>query len=106
MNITLLPRAIKRLNEIYNFIRKQSVIAAAGVYNDILDEIDTLKHFPAMATIEPFLVDEGKRYRSLVVKKHYKVIYYIDEDADTVYVVTIWDCRQNPGMLKKEIAED
>jgi plasmid stabilization system protein ParE len=103
MKTAMLPKAIKRLNEIYNYIRKRSVIAAAGLYNDILDEIDILKRFPAVAAIEPLLAGEGKTYRSLVVRKHYKIIYYIDEMADTVYVVTIWDCRKNPKTLKEEI---
>jgi hypothetical protein len=29
--------------------------------------------------------------------------YYIEEMEDTVYVATIWDCRQNSDKLVKEI---
>lgn len=54
-----------------------------------------------MAAIEPLLEDFPQAFRALVVKKHYKVIYYIEKD--TIYAVTIWDCRQNPNKLKLEI---
>jgi len=28
-----------------------------------------------------------------------KNIYYIDEVADEIVIVTVWDCRQNPKTL-------
>jgi len=34
--------------------------------------------------------------------ENYKVIYYIDNET-TIYVVAVFDCRQNPEKLKKDI---
>jgi plasmid stabilization system protein ParE len=104
MNVLLLPKAIERLDEIYNYIRLCSELAAARIYNDILDEIAKLKLFPRMAPVEPILANCGKIFRSLVVMKHYKVVYYIEDEEDTIYIATVWDCRQNPDNLEKEIS--
>jgi len=103
MKIILLPKALERLEEIYVFFQSVSEDVAACVYNDILDEIGVLESFPQMAVVESFLSDCGKVFRSLVVMKHYKVIYYIEKEENTVYIATIWDCRQNPEKLKNEI---
>jgi len=103
MTVFILPKALQRLDEIYDYIRLFSEKEAIRIYNSILDEIGILKLFPQMSPVEPFLADCGKIFRSLVVMKNYKAIYYIEEEENTVYVATIWDCRQNPENLGKEI---
>lgn len=49
--------------------------------------------------IEPILEDCPKCYRSLIVEKHYKIIYRID--GYTIKIVAIWDCRRDGTRLKK-----
>jgi plasmid stabilization system protein ParE len=51
-----------------------------------------------MAPIEPELVGYTNMYRSLVVEKSYKVVYYIKDD--TVHISALFDCRQDPQKLK------
>ncbi|GHT02568.1 hypothetical protein FACS189440_05640 [Bacteroidia bacterium] len=101
MRIVILPKAEKRLDEIYNFIKINYPKAAADICNDILDEIEFLKNFPKMAAVEPILAGCTEIFRSLVVRRHYKVIYYIEDE--TIYIVTIWDCRQDPKRLWNEV---
>jgi plasmid stabilization system protein ParE len=103
MDVILLPKALDRLEEIYSFIQSVSEIAAIRIYNDMLDEIGKLKFFPRLAAAEPLLADCGKIFRSLIVMKHYKVVYYVEEAENTAYVATVWDCRQNPDNLGKEV---
>ena len=47
----------------------------------------------------PELLLEGRKYeyRRLVVRKNYKVIYFLVENE--VHIVAIWDVRQNPTTL-------
>ncbi|MDR1407133.1 MAG: type II toxin-antitoxin system RelE/ParE family toxin [Tannerella sp.] len=91
----------KRMDEIYRFYELKSSNAAVKMYNKILDEAETLKYFPYMAPIEPLLSDHAETYRSLPVRKLFKIVYYVGED--TIYISDIWDCRQSPDALKKRI---
>ncbi|MCL2651532.1 MAG: type II toxin-antitoxin system RelE/ParE family toxin [Candidatus Azobacteroides sp.] len=88
-----------QLEDIYDYIQTQNPCAAAEIYNDILDEAAMLAHFPRIATIEPYLSEFPEEYRSLMVRRNYKVVYYIDRET-TVYIVAVFDCRQNPEKLK------
>ena len=54
-----------------------------------------LSRFPRMAPVEELLSGRPLEYRSLLVHPHFKLIYYIDEAKATVYVVDMWDVRQN-----------
>ena len=91
--------AAEQLESIYVFIKNKSEIAAVGIYNDILDEVDSLLHFPYMAPVETLLSEFTESYRSLVVRNIYKVVYYINND--TIYIVAVFDCRQSPEKLKR-----
>jgi plasmid stabilization system protein ParE len=91
--------AAEQLESIYVFIKNKSEIAAVGIYNDILDEVDSLLHFPYMAPLEGLLSEFTESYRSLVVRNIYKVVYYTNNE--TIYIVAVFDCRQSPEKLKR-----
>jgi len=91
--------AESQLDRIYDYIQLLNPYVAIDIYNDILDESAMLADFPRMAAIEPLLSEFPEEYRSLVVRQNYKVIYYIDSET-TIYIVAIFDCRQNPEKLK------
>ena len=95
--------AAEQLESIYRFVKKKSESAAVAVYNNILDEADGLLHFPEMAQVEPLLSDLTETYRSLVVCNTYKAVYYIEDG--TIFIVAVFDCRQSPEKLKKDIQE-
>jgi plasmid stabilization system protein ParE len=101
MNLLWTAFAAEQLDDIYNFLKDKSENAAINVYNDILDEVDILRNFPRIAQVEPLLLEYPEMYRSLIVRRTYKVVYYFDEE--TVYIVAVFDCRQNPEKLKKNI---
>ena len=100
--VFILPRAMQRMEEIYHYIFQFNEVAAARVYNEILDRIELLEKFPRMGPVEQQLTGFVKIFRSLVVR-NYKVIYYIEEAENTVYVTTVWDCRQDPDKLQYEV---
>ena len=76
---------------------------AAQLYNDILDEMEWLIAFPQMAPAEPMLDQEPETFRSLVVRRRYKVVYSIA--GETVTIADVWDCRMDPEVLKKRTAK-
>jgi len=93
--------AAGQLENIYRFLINKNKTAAVAVYNDILDDTEALLHFAGMAPIGPLLSEFSELYRSLVIRKTYKVVYYIADDI--IFIVAVFDCRQNPGKLKKDI---
>jgi len=98
MKIIFSDLALEQLESIYNYLQTKSNNAAVLIHNHILDEIERLRDFPQIAPIEPELIGYAHTYRSLVVKKSYKVVYYIENDA--VNISALFDCRQDPQKLK------
>ena len=76
---------------------------AEKIVIQIVDSTDILGIMPFMAPVEQELSERKFVYRSLVVKKIFKIVYFVDERAECVVISTIWDCRCNPLKLKKEI---
>lgn len=103
MILIWLPNAEMRLDEIYNFYKERSLKVADDLISDIIEAVEPLKDFPQMAAIEPILSDLSVPFRSLVVRNHYKIVYYIDDLKETVFVATVWDCRQHERTLKSDI---
>lgn len=91
--------AAEQLECVYAFIKNKSEMAAVSIYNDILDEVDSLLHFPYMAPLESLLSEFTENYRSLVVRSMYKVVYYVNNE--TIYIVAFFDCRQSPEKLTR-----
>ena len=50
---------------------------------------------------EPLLANREKEYHSLVVEKHFKLIYYIE--GNNVRITAVWDIRRDPEYLKYSI---
>jgi plasmid stabilization system protein ParE len=96
-----LPEAERHLHSVFDYYAIKSESVASNIFNDILDAIEGLKQFPEKAAKEPLLDGFVVVFRSLVVRKHYKIIYFINYDMETVFVVAIWDCRQNPNNMEK-----
>ena len=105
MNVIWLRIAAEHLEEIYEFLLKNNARAAADLYNDILDETEKLSGFPQIASLEQYLAEEPEMFRSLVIRRQYKVVYFIEDEV--IKIADVWDCRQNPakmrrGLLKKK----
>lgn len=89
--------ALDELNQVYEYYRKNySESAAVNIFNKLVDAADSLSPFPNMASVEELLKHRKECFRSLV-EGNYKIIYYVVND--TIYVATLWDCRQNPIRL-------
>lgn len=60
---------------------------------------------PESFPLEPLLADRKRRYRSAILMKNFKLIFFYDENADTVYIDTIWDMRMHPDKLKNTVVD-
>jgi plasmid stabilization system protein ParE len=96
------PAAIQDLDETYGFYAKKSLQTAAMLYNSIIDEAEILKSQPYIAAVDLVFEDFTEVIRSLLVsKRRFKIVYHIENE--TVYVLRVWDCRQNPERLKQSL---
>ncbi|MCD8031113.1 MAG: type II toxin-antitoxin system RelE/ParE family toxin [Bacteroides sp.] len=93
--------AIRGLKNIHSYYLTKNEKYADRLYRQIYKEVHLLADFPFLAPVESLLSGESETYRSLVVEKNFKVIYYIEDEV--INIVEIWDCRQDPDRLKESI---
>ena len=71
-----------------------------------LNRVKEMRHYlianPNLRPLEPLLSDRAISYRSVVVTKLNKMIYYIGDDT-VIYVVAFWDVRRNPATLAASV---
>ena len=79
------------------------VKAALKMNNRIMNYVRSLADNPCMGAIEPLLQGRKKQYRSLVVHKLIKLVYYVDEPKQTILVADLWDTRREPELLARPL---
>jgi len=90
--------AREHLRKIFEFnFDNMSETYAYSLLGDVLDEVQGLESTPKKGAPELLLEGRKYEYRHLVVRKNYKVIYFLVEDE--AHIVAIWDVRQNPQTL-------
>ncbi|MBQ7698055.1 MAG: type II toxin-antitoxin system RelE/ParE family toxin [Paludibacteraceae bacterium] len=58
-----------------------------------------LVQFPNTGKMEPLLAHRSKAYRSIVINRRSKLIYYVDETR--IVIADFWECRREPSVLKQ-----
>lgn len=64
---------------------------------------DRLSANPQMGAMEPLLKDRKLMYRSLVIHKFFKLIYYINEKKQCIVIADFWDTRREPSSQANHI---
>lgn len=103
MKINWTHKADMRIDEIIDYYKKISPKVAREILLCIKIAVNPLVNFSQMGPLEPNLSGLPVSFRYLVIRDNYKIIYYIDEENETVNIVTVWDCRQDDKKLKNEI---
>lgn len=49
---------------------------------------------PYLGQIEPLLLNKKKQYRSIVVNRLNKIVYYVK--GETIHIAAVWDTRKEP----------
>ena len=74
---------------------------ANRLFHQISKSVKLLSANPYLGKKEPFIEGLSITYRSLLVHKHYKLIYHIE--AETIYIAALFDVRKLPSSLVEEI---
>ena len=67
-----------------------------------VDTTNRLKSYPNSGPIDSLLSDLEHEYRSVTLYKTIKIIYYI-ADKEHIYIVAVWNCRQDETSLNDSI---
>lgn len=75
---------------------------------EFIDEIQRnilhIVKYPEASAAEPLLEGRQTTFRSKIVSKHNKAIYYIK--GETIYFVDLWDMRRHPDKLIRRIKKN
>ena len=92
--VELSDQAVDDLGEIVRFLAQKSSLAAERIGHELLDTALTLTLFPRRGAA----VRRRPGIRTLA-HRHFLIFYQINEAAQRVEIVRIWDGRQNPTDL-------
>ena len=68
--------------------------AAEKTHARIMQALHLLAANPRLGKEEPLLAGRKREYRSLVVHKLFKLVYYVKDD--TLRIAALWDTRREP----------
>lgn len=98
MVLDIQPRAHKELRNINNYHRRVAgVKVAKAITQQIRHTFKQLLIFPYLGAVIPEMEGMPYPYRSIVAHPHFKVIYRVE--GEVIFIVSIWDCRQQPERL-------
>lgn len=73
------------------------------IAKEFVDSVDhqvlLLATNPLMGVRVPELDTPRRQYRTLLVHKLFKLVYYVDEKKPALYIVSLWDVRREPSTL-------
>jgi len=98
------PIALDQVHEIYDYYYEHmSPQVAYDLWNDLMSAPDILATAPQAGQIEPLFEGETPEYRYLVVRKHWKLLYF--EMNNACHIAIVWDVRNNPILLANMVIQ-
>lgn len=96
--------AREELRNVLRYGRENFGMHAIQHFYEQIDRCELLlSSNPSMGHIESSFADRQKVYRSLVVHRHYKFVYWVDETKGVIYIADLWDTRREPATLAGRI---
>lgn len=96
------PMAIKERNHVASYIRRRfGESHKTSFLQEVRETVQMMKRHPDVGPIEPLLAGLPKTYRSVVVARLSKIVYFID--GDVIYIADFWDCRREPEVLADQV---
>lgn len=97
MKVIVQKVAAKQIDQVYDYGELHfGRRAAEKLHTSIVQSMRLLQLQPYIGVTEPLLAGRKYVYRSFVVHKHFKLIYYINEEVGEIYIADLWDTRREP----------
>ena len=104
MRVVWYPEAAKRLRQVVSYI--QTEYGSKSCTKFLKEAYRTerlLARNPNLGPVEPFLADAPVQYRSIVVNRLNKIVYWIN--GDVIEIVDFWDTRREPQKQAQQTIE-
>ncbi|MBQ6772271.1 MAG: type II toxin-antitoxin system RelE/ParE family toxin [Bacteroidales bacterium] len=104
MRVVWYPEAAKRLRQVVSYI--QTEYGSKSCTKFLKEAYRTerlLAGNPCLGPVEPFLADAPVQYRSIVVNRLNKIVYWIN--GDVIEIVDFWDTRREPNKQAQQTIE-
>lgn len=102
MKIVWSVQAKEVLQQTSNYIRKEFGKRSKQKFLDeVLHVASLLENNPYLGQVESLLNEAPVEYRSIVVNRINKLVYYIHDNS--IEIVVLWDTRREPKALLDEI---
>ena len=95
MKIRWHKRAAAALHQVEDYLLREF---GESVRQEFMQEVEqavsALAEMPAMGRLDPLFSHREQAYRSIIVRRLNKVVYYVKDD--TRHVASFWDTRREP----------
>ena len=97
MQVTWNKKALDQLDAVMEYGRREfGERTTRRLYTRIMSYEPLLAANPKLGVEEPLLAGRKRAYRSIVVHKLFKLVYYINEPKQVIYIAALWDTRREP----------
>ena len=104
MRVLMTGLARQKIRETARYIRSEF---GKRYRDDFLYKVQETRQYlatnPHLGSMEPLLSNRPMAYRSVVINKLNKMIYYISNTDDVIYIVDFWDTRREPNAQAAQV---
>ena len=98
MKVIVQKSASRQISRVYTYGEQHfGKLAAEKTHAHIMKALRLLAANPRLGIAEPLLAGRKRAYRSIVVHKLFKLVYYINEAKQVIYIAALWDTRREPA---------
>ena len=104
MKIKWKLQARASLRQIANYIKVNFDNNAVIKYRSAVEQqLKVLESFPDIGAPDPLFSDRATTYRSVLVNRLSKMVYFVDYDNNNIVIAAFWDCRQDPNNQASQV---
>jgi len=104
MKVAWSQQAAESLRDTVSYVRKEfGTYAKQRILHEVREFVNLLPKNPQLGKIEPLLQGCSVEYRSYVINRINKVVYYINSDTNTIEIVALWDTRREPNAQAEDL---
>ncbi len=101
MKIQWHKRADAALHQVEDYVLENF---GEKVRQEFMDEVEqavlALADMPTLGQLDPLFAHRKQAYRSIIVRRLNKVVYYVK--GDTIHIAAFWDTRREPKNQAKQ----
>jgi plasmid stabilization system protein ParE len=89
--------ALEQLDQVADYIYDNFGEKRESIFQEqVRHTTKLLESNPYMGALDPLLRGRFQSYRSVLVNRLNKMVYFVDEKAEIIHIAAFWDCRREP----------